>query len=369
MILKTNCTHYVGDRPCKFSKESGIKCSHCDYFSTEDMHIIIVKLDALGDVLRTTSLLTSLRKKYPNSHITWVTSKTAEPIFHNNNAVDEVMSYDDVTTVWKIQNVRYNLLINPDASPLSSAIATNLIAEKKLGYLLDNNGKVIPANEEAEVWLEMGVFDEYKKANSLTYQEHIHHIAKLPYERSEVLLYLSEAEMKYAKSFYQLKNLKRYRKIIGVNTGAGEKWPLKQWTEEGFVELLAELTNNNDIGILLYGGPRERYKNKALSKRFPSAIDTGFNNTLRQFFALMSLSDIVLTGDTLALHVATALKKKVVCYFGPTSANEIEDYGLVTKIQPNMDCLTCYKRQCDFKPNCMESISCSMIYQELKKLI
>jgi heptosyltransferase-2 len=90
---------------------------------------------------------------------------------------------------------------------------------------------------------------------------------------------------------------------------------------------------------------------------------------LREFFALTDLSDIMITGDTMALHAATALKKKVICFFGPTSSNEIEDYGRIKKITPDMDCLVCYKQDCDFVPNCMDLIFINMIHIIILKTI
>jgi heptosyltransferase-2 len=47
--------------------------------------------------------------------------------------------------------------------------------------------------------------------------------------------------------------------------------------------------------------------------------------------------------------------------FGPTSAVEIEMYGLGEKVVPHMDCLSCYKPTCDFVPNCMELITTDMV--------
>jgi hypothetical protein len=47
--------------------------------------------------------------------------------------------------------------------------------------------------------------------------------------------------------------------------------------------------------------------------------------------------------------------------FGPTSAAEIELYGLGEKVIPDMTCLSCYKNSCDFVPNCMDLISTDMV--------
>ena len=47
--------------------------------------------------------------------------------------------------------------------------------------------------------------------------------------------------------------------------------------------------------------------------------------------------------------------------FGPTSAAEIETYGLADKVVPRMDCLVCYKPTCNFVPNCMDLITTDMV--------
>ena len=98
-------------------------------------------------------------------------------------------------------------------------------------------------------------------------------------------------------------------------------------------------------------------------------IDTGCHNSLREFFSLLSLSDILISSDTLALHAALALKKKVVGLFGPTSASEIELYGRGEKVVAPVSCRCCYLPDCDVEPNCMESITPEMVFGAVKKLL
>ena len=211
----------------------------------------------------------------------------------------------------------------------------------------------------------MGAFDEFKKKNKKTYQQIIHEIAGLKFDEGEIIINLTEEEIAFKQSFYVKHNLKKYKTIIGLNTGASKRWQLKQWRFDGFKELISKLQENKDIGILLFGGEDEVDRNNELMKLFPTLVNTGSKNSIRQFFSLMDIPNIILTGDTLALHTATALKKKVICFFGPTSSAEIEDYGRIKKILPEMDCLVCYKPECDFAPNCMDLISSEMVYDAI----
>ncbi len=61
------------------------------------------------------------------------------------------------------------------------------------------------------------------------------------------------------------------------------------------------------------------------------------------------------------MHVGLARSVRVVVLFGPTSHHEIELFGQGEKVIPELSCLVCYKTECDFKPNCMDSISVEQV--------
>jgi heptosyltransferase-2 len=369
MILKTDCRNFPGDRPCIPNKTMGIKCDDCTYYSPVTFKILIIKFDAVGDVLRTTSILHSLKETYPQSHIKWLTKGNAKDIFKNNQYVDEVLVFEDNDLVPRLLSEEFDLVIHPDASPVSAPFASMVKAKIKKGFLLDRLGKVVAADNDAVEWLEMGAFDEFKKRNKKTYQQILHEIAGLPYKKGEIIVTLTDSEKQFRNNFYNQHNLKRFKKIIGLNTGSSKRWAMKSWRVEGFKELIQMLVTDPEIGILLYGGPDEAERNSYLKSYFPNLIDTGSENTLREFFALMDLADVIVTGDTLALHVATALKKKVICFFGPTSSAEIEDYGRITKLMSDLDCLVCYKPVTDKNPNCMDLISSGMVYNAVMEAV
>lgn len=369
-MLKRDCKHFPGDRPCLFHKTEGVKCDDCSYYEPVNFKILIIKLDAVGDVLRTTCILPGIKEKFPVSHISWLTRKNAKEIFYNNNYVDRLLELENPETYYFLQIEKFNLVLNLDSSPISSAICSSISGIEKLGFGLDEKGKVFPINPEAEEWFLMGAFDDLKKKNTKTYQSVILNIARLKSDNYPIILVLNEAEKKFAQKFLNSFQIDGSKKIIGLNTGAGPRWKFKSWTLEGFETLINLLLEKTDYYIFLYGGPYEKERNEYLSRINKTRIvDTGTNNSLREFFALVDLCDLLVTGDTLAMHVATALGKKIIALFGPTSANEIETYGLITKIQSDLDCLVCYKMDCDFDPNCMNSIKPEIVFNKILELL
>ena len=124
-----------------------------------------------------------------------------------------------------------------------------------------------------------------------------------------------------------------------------------------YAQLLVERA---DVDVLLVGGRAEAAKTEAIlamcaaNPRIRAALT---ENSLAQFAATLMETDVLLCGDTLALHVATALRLPTVAVFGPTSAAEIFDFeGLITKAWTDqLDCLVCYGN-CQKQRNCMSLI-------------
>jgi heptosyltransferase-2 len=369
MRINQNCRHFNSDVPCVFHKQEGVHCDNCSHYQQVECKILIIKLDAIGDVLRTTCILPGLKEKYPNAHITWLTLEESLSLFTNNPYVDVVLScsYDSFI---QLQVEMYDLVINLDSAPKSAQLATLAKGKEKLGFGYDERGFVYPFNKEAQKWFEMGLFDDVKKANIQTYQQIILDICRLTPSNYDIIFKLSDEEKAFADNFAKKHNI-THSPVIGLNTGAGKRWKQKKWTQAGFLELIRLIQSKiPEAQILLLGGPEEVKRNRyLLEKSSGRIIDTGCNNTIREFGALLNLCDIIVTGDTFALHIALGLGKKVVVLVGPTSAQEIELYGRGKKIFAQIDCLSCYNKDCDKKPNCMDLITPEKVFMGIRELL
>jgi ADP-heptose:LPS heptosyltransferase len=322
-----------------------------------------VKLDAMGDVLRTTALLPLIAAAHPGASITWITRSESVPLMQNNPFVGEVITYGPDTTVHLLAR-EFDYLINLDAGKISAGLAALARATRKDGFVLHPHGYVTPTNDAARAWLEMGTNDVLKRSGTRAYQDWMKAILGLSDAQGErYVLELKPEERQAGRVHLESLAVDFTRPIIGLNTGAGGRWELKQWREDGYVELINELGRELGVQFLLLGGPSEEPRNARLRQAAPPGVvfDPGCHNPVRHFAALLGHCDVVVTGDTLAMHIALALGRRSVVLFGPTSAPEIELYGMGEKVIPDMTCLGCYKNTCDFVPNCMELISVGMV--------
>lgn len=373
--IAVDCRFFSGEKPCVFHKEHGVKCGDCRYYSPVRERILIIKMGAKGDVLRTTCILTGLKEKYPGSYVTWVVEKGSQELLQNIDLIDRVLEFS-LETVTVLQAEKFDLVLSLDSSVVSSALAGRIDAREKKGFGLNNEGKVYPFNPDAKEWFRMGIFDDVKRKNKKTYQKIMFGICgmdlinRTPTKGTyEIIVNLSDEEKEFARLFAGKYSITGSSPVIGLNTGSGSRWPLKKWRRDGFLELIRKLCEER-AKVLLFGGEEEKKRNLWLKKNSPfPVIDTGSGNSLRQFFALLSLCDVVVAGDTLAVHAALGLKKKVVVLFGPTSSSEIELYGMGEKVVAPINCAGCYREICNRKPACMDKITVDAVFDAILRLL
>ena len=370
MIVKTNCKYYLAYKPCKFHKEDFRMCENCYDFEQIGTRILIVKLDALGDVLRTTSILPVLKKKFPVSEITWITKKNAFPLLEGNSFINRKFAIES-NFVQYLLTETFDIGICLDADPQSASILTLANAKTKYGFVCNQDGKVIPANPAANDWWYMGINDILKKENRLTYQDHIYKICELDGKTEKPQLAIDEITLKFAEAFSKLNELSRFKKVIGINTGGGTRWQYKKWIFENYIELIKIIKSKHpDFGILLFGGPEEKEMNKEIAIRCSDLlIDAGCDNSIKEFAGLVNLCNVHFTSDSLGMHLSIALNIPTVVIVGPTSPWELDVFGNGEIIyNKELTCISCYKATCDFTKNCMNTLSPDFVYNRMSLL-
>jgi len=367
ITIAVDCRHFLGDRPCSFHKEEEVKCPDCSHYHPVKTRILIVKLGAMGDVLRTTSVLPTLSEHFKAPHLTWITRKESLDLLEKNPFLDALLE-TNAETLGRLQTEAFDLVINPETTKESAALASIARGKIKKGFGLSPRGSVFSYNTGANEIYRMGLRDDLKKRNRKTYEQLICRLMDLPYGRIPPILSLKKEEVRWGEEFLSGKRYKHGRPTVGINTGGGTRWPMKRWTTEGFIELGKRLSRRLGAQVLLFGGPAEVTINERIASQLSrNVIDTGCFNPPRPFASLLNLCDVVVTGDSLALHIGLALHKRMVVLLGPTSEAEIDLYDLGKKITAEVDCLCCYRQVCAKSPNCMEGISVATVYRSVEE--
>jgi ADP-heptose:LPS heptosyltransferase len=351
-------------------KRNGVSCEDCGSYDPIRSRLLIIKLDAIGDVLRTTSILPALQQKYPNAEITWITKSNAAPLLYGNPRIDRVLPVDGNYLEY-LNHEEFSLGICLDADPHSATIHSIARCREKVGFVTDAGGKVQPANDAAVEWWLMGLNDAMKRQNRKSYQHIMYEICNLPFPTARPELYLNGACESLSQELRKETELRTAGKIVGINTGGGGRWQLKKWTIAGYVECIKLLRDKHpEVGLLLLGGPEEIDLNRQIKEAVGDRlVDGGCLNSLLEFAGKVKAVDVLLTADSLAMHVGVALGKPTVVLVGPTSPWELDVFGQGDVLYSDLDCLACYRSQCDKPVNCMNTLSPERVVNRISELL
>jgi ADP-heptose:LPS heptosyltransferase len=253
---------------------------------------LIVKLNATGDVVRTTALLRSLE-----GPITWITARGNLPLLQGIRDDLRVIAWDDRE---QATDTRYDLAINLEDEVETALFVQRVEPARVFGAVAAGNDSVA-YTDDARDWFDMSLIsrygrlraDELKFTNRRSYQEMIFTGLDLTFK--------GEAYVLPPPASTDL------RGDVAMAPVAGPVWPMKNWAHYDALQRTLEAA-----GLRVNVLPRR-----------PSLLE--------------HLGDIanhrcLVGGDSLPMHLALGLGVPCVTIFNCTSPWEIHDYGLQTKI-------------------------------------
>lgn len=325
-------------------------------------NILIIKTGALGDVLRTTVILPCLRKKYPGSLIDWFTSDEARCILEKNPLIDRILIPSRKSRLRK----RYNLVISLEEDEQLLNVLNDLQQDRTIGLYKDGEDGRIKYTKDSAVWFGMSLVrpveeggkpraDELKKENKKTHPMILSEMLGIDCTKTRPMLQIPEGMRGEAREYLIRNNIPGDR-LIGLNPYAGQRWPGKEIPFEKTLEIVNHITGQ--FNILLLGGKENLERNRNIKSHVLQPERVFFirkKTTITELAAFLTFCEMIITTDSLPLHVANSLGKKTICVISHTSAEEIELYGNGIKIVTKTDCFCSYKSTCD--KNCMNTIS------------
>ena len=327
--LHTDCLHFKGDVPCKPHKIHGVHCNGCTHYAPRKGRILIIKLGAAGDVIRTTVILEPLAAAYPDHEIWWV-SLTPELI---PSSVHKRLKLSPESLL-ALQHTTFDVVINLDKDLHACALMASVTATKQFGFTL-RDGTPSPVNALAEHKFVTGVFDDVNQQNTLNYPQEIIEICGLSYERQEYQMDQPGPSPLTLPGGTGV--------VVGLNTGCGERWIAREWPIESWITLINGLMERG-YRVVLLGGPSEHERNVDLSTRTGATYKGTY--PLKDFLAVVNTCDVVVTAVTMAMHVAIGLRKQLVLMNNIFNKHEFDLYDRGVLLEPEKACTCFFQYDC-----------------------
>jgi hypothetical protein len=273
------------------------------------MNVLIAKLGATGDVVRTTTLL----EKFPD-HVTWITEAKNAILLQNLDRKIRCLAWEERS---EAADRSYDLVINLEDTIEVGLFIKDLRFKQLFGAFVDSEQR-LRYTEDSRCWFDLSLVSVYgreaadrlKLQNRSTYQE----------------LIFGGLGWKFAGEEYQLPEPEDTDLAgdVAISAVAGPVWPMKNWA--------------------FYEGLKVRLEAEGLI----------VNYLPKRTSLLQHLSDVrnhrcLVGGDSLPMHFALGTGRRCVTLFTCTSPWEIYDYGLQTKIVSPLLTEFFYKRGFDVR--------------------
>lgn len=256
------------------------------------MKVLVVKLGATGDVVRTTPLL----RRLPGS-ITWITAAKNLLLLQNLRDNLRCFSWEDRESA---RDCKYDLVINLEDSLEIANYVRDLKSKQLFGAYIDDQN-ILRYTDDSRRWFDLSLIsvygreraDKLKLQNRLTYQELIFDGLSLEFSGEKYLL------PKPVET--------RLTGDVAIAPEAGPVWPMKNWAH--YDKLKQQLQS---AGL----------KVNVLPVR----------SSLLEHLCDVRNHRCLVGGDSLPMHMALGSGTKCVTLFTCTSPWEIFDYGIQKKI-------------------------------------
>jgi len=275
--------------------------------------ILVVRTDAIGDLLLATPALAALREKFPHAHIAVMVRPYNQFVLKDNPDVNELI-VDDLydlfhfghKVAWRqyrewadrLRAGHFDVMINL-AGDFAYALTAFMAG---IPYRIGDRGRV------AYSWLYN--YKVNQRLNSWALHEVEHNLELLAplgiglRPAGKCRLYPDPAQLAAAKKLLHDSGLAG-KKVIGINVGTSGT--NKAWALGNFVQLIKELAEKYQTKIVLVGGPKENELNRRILPELGGAAVNLGGLPVELFIALLKQLDLYVANDTGPTHLAAAL--------------------------------------------------------------
>jgi len=340
--------------------------------------IAISKYKGMGSIIQATPLLQTLREKYPDAEISFISTTANRAVLERIDCIDRLILLDDrgflklllsfpgfiTTLVLK----RFDLFLDLEIYSSTSSLITTLSAAKnRVGfYLRDNQYRLGIYTHMLFLNTQTAISEAYLQiARLLQIKNTIHGLypLKAPNETFESLA------LKYPA-------LKPYEYIV-INPNASDLRLERRWPQSNYIELIKELRiKYPEFPVILIGNKVELDYVEKIMVCFDSAkfvISLAGKTSFDELIVTIKNARFMVTNDTGPLHISYAVDTPVIGLFGPCSPIQ---YGMSNKsisIYNKLYCSPCVhefeKPPCKGNNQCLISIQKHQVHQVIERVL
>jgi lipopolysaccharide heptosyltransferase I len=345
--------------------------------------ILILRLSAVGDVLRTLPAVMALRQYLPSSHIAWVVEEPSKTLLESQPEIDHVILFPrkrwtegmkSIGKVWKtfkemghfvleLRKEKFDFVLDFHGIIKSGMISFLSGSPKRIGYdrKSSKEGNFLFSNVKVQLLEEK--ISRYQRNFALLKG------VGLEVKGFDARLHVPQRDKEYIESFLVKLNPPLRRPFIAIHAGTNPKALFKRWIPGHYAQLADRLIRELDATVIFTWGPEELESVEAIRKEMREQSVLGpETESLTQLGELFKHCDLYLGGDTGPMHIASLMGTPVLVIYGPTDPVLHEPLGQHKKVRKEVGCNPCRNRSCkDLK--CLNNITVDDVFKATKEIL
>lgn len=328
--------------------------------------ILVIKFSAVGDTILLTPALSALRRHFPDALLTFLCTPVNREVVQQIPYVDDILCFDGPRSFLRMAKTlrarQFDLVIDFEQWMRTSALLTVLSgAPQRLGFDTPGQHRAAAYTQTFRPLEGLHEVGNFLRLALLTG-------ATPTGERPR--LWLTDADREKAAQILRDKP----HPLVAIHPGCGAKGAPREWFPEHYGLVADRLVEEQGATIVVTGGPGEKSlveQVAAMMIHTPLTLVGGLSFT--QFAAVLERCDLLICGNTGAMHIAAAVGTPTVALHGPTNPRK---WGPVGEghvvIQSRLPCSPCLNLGWDYgckSHPCMSTISVEEVYRAAVKVL
>jgi heptosyltransferase I len=352
-------------------------------FSAVDKKILVLRLSAAGDVIRTLPAVRALKEHFPATYVAWVTEEPSRPLLESQPGVDEVILFPrkrwskgirSPREVWRtlgemgqfilaLRRQRFDMVFDFHGILKSGLLSFFSGAPERIGFdrKSSKEGNFLFSNVKVRLPLER--ISRYQKNFSLLAG------IGLKVESPNVELHIPPKDREVVDSFFRSLPVPVKKPLIAIHPGTSPKTFYKRWMADRYSLLADRFIRDLEASVIFTWGPGELDWVEGIRKEMeePSILGPR-TESLTQLGEVLRHCNLYVGGDTGPMHVASSVRIPVIAIFGPTDPIENEPFGEHKKVRKEVGCNPCRKRSCR-ELTCLKAITVDDVFMSAKETL
>ena len=330
--------------------------------------ILIIRLGAIGDVVRTLPALRALRSKFPEAYIAWAVEESSR---------DLLEGHSDLDRIFVVRRSDWSKGFRRLPTTLKEIVAfVREIRDDHFDLVLDFHGilKSGVISMLSGVPVRVGLSPQFcKECNYLFNNYHIdletsalnrierniRFIGFLGINQADYdpIIPDNTFDREFVDQFFRERQLTGRTPLIAIHPGTSRKTLFKRWSPSSYTHLADSLIERFNAHILWTWGPGEKETVDDIVKEMKNTSTIAPTTNLRQLAELFRKCHLFVGSDSGPMHIASFVKTPVVVLYGPTdpvenSPSQSTPYIMLRK---DVSCNPCRNRNCR-DVGCMSAI-------------